>query len=451
MKPLGTILLAAGQGTRFKSDLAKVLHPILGRPMLAYVLDAARGLGADRLKVVVGHQADAVAAAVNGPDLEFVVQEPQLGTGHAVMQAADVFRGFGGDVIILMGDTPLLTTDALRPLVEDHRATGAACTVLSMVPDDPFGYGRVVRDSAGGFAKIVEERDADEETRKIGEVNAGFYVCDAARLFEALDQIRPDNDQGEYYLTDVPAGLLARGHQVAVHCTKDPGDLAGINDRVQLAAAADEIRRRINTAHMRAGVSLDHPETTFIEPSTQIGRDVVLGPGVHLKGKTVINDGVRVGVGAIIVDSTLAEGVEVRPYSILEGAMVEAGAIIGPFARLRPGTKVGAKALVGNFVETKQTSIGAETFAAHLTYLGDAEIGPGANIGAGTITANWDGEKTHATVIEAGAKIGANATLIAPVRIGAGATIGGGSTITEDVPPKNTAIGRGRQVNKDRD
>jgi bifunctional UDP-N-acetylglucosamine pyrophosphorylase/glucosamine-1-phosphate N-acetyltransferase len=449
MKPLCAIILAAGKGTRFKSELAKVLHPILGRPMLGYVLEAARGLGADRLVVVVGHQAESVRAAFDGSDLEFVVQDPQLGTGHAVMQAAGTLRGFQGDVIILMGDTPLLTTDVLRPLLDDHREAGAALTLMSMVPEDPFGYGRVVRDEAGFFEKIVEERDADDHYKRIGEVNAGFYVSDAPLLFTALDSIRPDNDQAEFYLTDVPAVLLEQGHQVAIHCTERPEDLAGINDRAQLAAATSEIGRRINVGHMIAGVTLEHPETTFIESSVQIGRDVIIEAGVHLKGRTVIKSGTRVGVGAIVIDSILAEGIEVRPYSILEGSDVEAGAVIGPFARLRPGTKVGAKALVGNFVETKQTTIGAETFAAHLSFLGDTDIGPDSNIGAGTITANWDGAATHRTVIEAGAKIGANATLIAPVKIGAGATVGGGSTITEDVPPKSTAIGRGRQVNKE--
>lgn len=450
MKDLCALILAAGQGTRFKSERAKVLHTILGRPMLGYVLDAVMAVKADRIVAVVGHQAKEVEAAFAEANIEFVIQQPQLGTGHAVMQAEAALAGFTGDVLILVGDAPLLTEDALWPLLDEHRQSGAALTLMSMVVEEPHGYGRVIRDIEGYFEKIVEERDASKQERDIDEVNAGFYIAEAGPLFEALREITPDNDQAEYYLTDVPKVMRQRGLEVGIHRTMWPEDLAGINNRAQLVEASAVLRERVNRGLMLEGVTIEHPETTFIQPQVVIEPDVTIAAGVHLTGRTIVKAGAAIGVGAIINDSVIGRGVEVRPYSVVDGAEAGAGAIIGPYARLRPGTKIEAGALVGNFVEVKDSTIGDNTRAAHLSFIGDAEIGSKVNIGAGTVLANWDGTDKHVTNIEDEVKVGANATLIAPVTIGRGSEVAGGSTITDDVPKGKLAIGRGRQVNKDR-
>jgi bifunctional UDP-N-acetylglucosamine pyrophosphorylase/glucosamine-1-phosphate N-acetyltransferase len=448
MRDLHVVVLAAGKGTRMKSARHKVLHPISGRRMLDYVLDAARTLSPASTTIVVGHLADQVRDAyANAPDLRFVVQSPQLGTGHALLQAEPVLAGREGAVLLLSGDVPLLRASTLQQLVERHVNDDATATVLTATVDRPYGYGRIVR-HGGRITRIVEERDASESERKLKEINAGVYVFALGPLFEALRGIASHNAQGEYYLPDLVA--IYRRRRLTVSTVTVPGgdEIRGINGRSELAEVARIVRQTKNEELMAAGVTLVDPATTYVEADVVVGADTVIHPNVYLEGRTTIGRASEIHSGVRIVDSTLGERVTVRNHCIIADSTVGSDVMVGPFAHLRPGSDVGDGAHIGNFVELKKTRLGAGSKASHLTYLGDATVGDGVNIGAGTITCNFDGEKKHQTVIEDGAFVGSDSALVAPVTVGRGAYVAAGSTIVEDVPAGSLGIARSRQTNK---
>jgi bifunctional UDP-N-acetylglucosamine pyrophosphorylase / glucosamine-1-phosphate N-acetyltransferase len=443
------VVLAAGKGTRFRSELAKVLHPAAGRTMLRWVLEALRPLGdagvLDRVVVVVGHQADAVRAEAEAAGLQglrFAEQAVQLGTGHAVGMAADSGAFDGVDtVVVLPGDVPMLTTAPLQALLEAHTAAGASVSLLTTRLADPAGYGRVVREQ-GRVVGIVEHRDASEAQRAIDEVNTSIYAFDRDGLVDALGRLTTDNDQGEQYLTDVVAPLAAMRPAAVVEAA--PDDVSGVNDRAELSAAAGVLRARILRDHQLAGVTIVDPVATYVGAEVRIEPDVVLLPGTHLEGDTRIGRGASVGPDTRLVDTEVAEGATVT-YSMVTGATIGPGATVGPFSYLRPGTRLAKGAKVGAFVETKNAVIGEHSKVPHLSYVGDATIGRDANIGAATVTVNYDGFAKHRTVIGDGARIGSDTMLVAPVTVGAGAFTGAGSVITKDVPDGALAVERGEQ------
>jgi bifunctional UDP-N-acetylglucosamine pyrophosphorylase/glucosamine-1-phosphate N-acetyltransferase len=447
---LAGIVLAAGKGTRMRSERAKVLHEICGRPLVHYAVRAAIGAGANPVVAVVGHQAGEVEVALRGAfdakALRFALQKQQKGTADAVLAAEPQLKGHRGPVLILSGDAPLITEEVLSRLAETREQSGSALAFLTVTLDDPTGYGRVVRDPGGKPARIVEEKDASAEQRRIREVNAGFYCADPAFLWEALGQVDNKNRQKELYLTDLVAMAAAGPGVVAVEAR--PSEAAGVNDRAELARARRAITGRIAAQLLADGVTIEDPDRFDCDDGVEVGVDTVIEPAVRLRGATRIGPGCIIGQGSILIDATLGKGVTVRPYSLLEEASVATDAVVGPFARLRPGTTLAEGSHVGNFVELKKTALGKGSKANHLTYLGDAEIGDGVNIGAGTITCNYDGEKKHPTRIGDGAFVGSDATLVAPVELGKNAYVGAGSTITDDVPAGALAIGRGRQVVK---
>lgn len=441
---LAVVILAAGEGTRMKSKKPKVLHEILGRPMVTYVIESARSLRPDRIVVVLGHGADHVLEALDG-DVEVAIQERQLGTGHAVMQALPRLEGFDGQVAVVCGDTPLLSPDTLGRLVAAVAEGGATVSLLTAELPDPKGYGRVIRER-GTVVAIVEERDATDEQREIREINAGTYCFEKEALVSALGEIRPDNDQAEYYLTDAVGILVRRDQKVLPIAAEDPVEALGVNSRVQLAEAAALMRSRINAAHMLAGVTIIDPATAYISPGVAIGKDTIIAPNCHLEGSTSVGSECSIGPNVRIVDSTIGDRVCVE-QAVVKSSTVGNGAILGPFCHLRKGTKVGAGAKIGGFVETKQSEIGEDAKVPHLSYVGDAFIGPRANIGAGSITCNFDGFEKHRTVVEEDAFVGSDTMLVAPVTIGKGAVTGAGSTITGDVPPGSLGVERSDQKN----
>ena len=447
--PLAAIVLAAGKGTRMKTQRAKVLHEVCGRPLAWYPVKRALELGASPVVVVVGHQAAEVEAALRThlPDapLRFAVQREQLGTAHAVRSARTALRGFEGDVVILSGDTPLLRAETLRSVVS--RRGGAGLAFATMVLDNPTGYGRVVHAPGSGPALIVEEKDATPEERTIQEVNAGLYCADAAFLWRTLSRVGSRNAQREFYFTDLVA-LAAEGPG-AVAVKVPPVEAAGVNDQEELSLAARAMTRHLGQALMRAGVTIEDPERFDCDEGVEVGPDTVLEPGVRLRGATRIGAGCRVGQGALLRDMIVADGVTINPYCVLDSSTVARAAVVGPFARLRPGSEVGERAHLGNFVELKKTRLGEGSKANHLTYLGDATIGAGVNVGCGTVTCNYDGEAKHPTVVGDGCFLGSDSILVAPITLGAGAYVAAGSTLTEDVPPGALALGRARQVNKE--
>ncbi len=430
-RPVAAIILAAGMGTRMKSDLHKVLHPLAGRPMLAHLLASVEALSPERVVVVVGAGRDQVAPLVEGQGGNIVVQEPQLGTGHAVQQAEAALEGFSGDVLILYGDTPLVETGTMKRMLARLNAPDEpVVVVVAFRPADPLRYGRILAEGDGTIAKMVEHKDATEEERAINLCNSGLMAVRSEDLWPLLSGIENDNAAGEYYLPDIVMLAAAVGRRSAVIET-DPDEVAGINSRAELAEVEALWQRRRRAAAMAEGVSLVAPETVWFAHDTEIGRDTLVEPNV------VFGPGVRIG-----------EGVKIRAFSHIEGATVASGAEIGPFARLRPGADIGEKARVGNFVEVKKAKLGRGAKANHLTYLGDAEVGEGANIGAGTITCNYDGFFKYKTEIGAGAFIGSNSALVAPVSIGPGAMVGAGSVITRNVEPDALAVARGAQETK---
>jgi bifunctional UDP-N-acetylglucosamine pyrophosphorylase/glucosamine-1-phosphate N-acetyltransferase len=447
--PLHVVILAAGKGTRMKSARPKVLHALGGRTLIDHVLRSLEPLRAASTVLVVGHGADQVKAALAGrPGLQFVVQSPQLGTGHALLQAEDVLRDRQGTVLLVYADVPLLQPVTLRRLLDVHHAAGAAATVLTATLDNPFGYGRIVRDASGVLSRIVEERDASPEERELKEINSGIYAFQLQPLFVALRQLSATNAQKEHYLTDLIAKYRQQGRALETVAVEDPGELRGVNSRVDLADLATTIRARKNREVMLSGVTLEDPSSTSIDQDVTIGPDTTIGPAVRLEGRTVIGQECRVHAGARLTNATLGDHVTVLDYSVIVSSTLEAGARVGPFSHVRPGSVVAEGARVGNFVELKETRLGPGSKANHLAYLGDSTIGAGVNIGAGTITCNYDGESKHPTVIEDGVFIGSDSQLIAPVRIGKGSYVAAGSSITADVPEDSLAISRGRQENK---
>ena len=446
---LHVVVLAAGKGTRMKSDLPKVLHRISGHALIDHVLRMAGALEPATTIVVVGHGAEQVRAHLTAHShLHVVVQDPQLGTGHALLQTAPVLRGRRGTVLLLSGDVPLLTADTLKGLIATHRDHNALATVLTAVVERPYGYGRIVR-TRGKITRIVEERDASPAQREIKEINSGIYALAVEPLFDALEQIGSDNAQGEYYLPDLVGIYRKRGQPVATFTIDGASEILGINSRSELAEVSTMVRQQKNEELMAAGVTIVDPATTYIDVDVDVGADTVIYPCVFLEGTTRIGAACEIHSGSRIVNSTVGNRVVIRNHSVVTDSVVHDGAVVGPFAHLRPGADVGEQAHVGNFVELKKTTLGARSKANHLTYLGDATIGAEVNVGAGTITCNYDGQVKSQTVIEDGAFVGSDTTLVAPVKVGEGAYIGAGSTITDDVPAGALGIGRGRQENKE--
>ena len=449
MSDLHIVVLAAGKGTRMKSELPKVLHKVAGRPLIDRVLDRAARLNPASTTIVVGHGADKVQAHLGQrPNFHFVLQEPQLGTGHALLQTAAVLKGRTGTVVLLSGDVPLLTDRTLQGLLKTHSDEGAAATVLTAILDRPYGYGRILR-KQGRIARIVEERDASKPQREIREINSGIYAFDLEPLFGALESLGADNSQGEYYLPDLIAVYRRRRRAVSTFTIPHAIEIRGINSRTELAEVSSMVRQQKNEELMAAGVTLIDPATTYIDTDVEIGQDTVVHPCVFIEGGTTIGAACEIHSGSRIVNSTIGDRVLIRNHSVIADATVHSGASIGPFAHLRPGADIGDGAHVGNFVELKKTTIGSGSKANHLAYLGDATIGANVNVGAGTITCNYDGDAKHQTVIEEGAFIGSNSTLVAPITVGRGAYIAAGSAVTSDVPDGALGIGRGRQENKE--
>jgi len=444
MKPT-VLILAAGLGTRMKSGLAKALHPLAGRPLVAPALNAANGIGPERVVVIVGHQAEQVTAAVEAQGADIVLQQEQLGTGHAVLQARQAIDRASGPVMILCADTPLLTSGTLQALAELHVKTRSAITLITARVEKPYGYGRVVRGSSG-VMKVVEEKDATSRQRKITEVNAGIYCFDKSFLSEALDRLDRNNAQGEYYLPDAIALARRNKRKVSALVCDDPREVLGVNTRKDLSVAEAVVRDRVNTAWMLAGVTLIDPDSTFIGGDVVLGRDTVLYGNIRIEGKSRIGERCTVYPGSRIADSVIGDGVTVKDCSIIEESEIASEAAVGPFAHLRPGAVIGERARIGNFVEIKKSIIGKGSKANHLSYIGDATVGSDVNIGAGVITCNYDGFQKYRTVIEDGVFVGSDAQLVAPVRIGKGAVIAAGATITKDVPADALAISRTQQA-----
>ena len=440
---LDIVILAAGQGTRMRSALPKVLHPVAGKPMLGHVIDTARQLSPRKIHVVIGHGAELVRERLAADDIDFVLQAEQLGTGHAVAQA---LPGLQADkVLILYGDVPLTQAETLTRLLE--QADESHLGLLTVNLADPTGYGRIVRDANGQVQAIVEHKDASEAQRAIREGNTGILAVPGKRLGDWLGRLSNSNAQGEYYLTDVIAMAVADGLVVATETAADEMEVLGANDRIQLAQLERHYQQRAARALMAQGVTLLDPARFDLRGEATVGRDVLIDVNVILEGRVVIEDGVQIGANCVIKNSTLHKGAIVKANSHLEGAELGEGADCGPFARLRPGAVLGAKAHVGNFVELKNAVLGEGAKAGHLSYLGDAEIGARSNIGAGTITCNYDGANKHRTVLGEDVFIGSNSALVAPVNLGDRATTGAGSTITQDVPADTLAVGRARQRN----
>jgi bifunctional UDP-N-acetylglucosamine pyrophosphorylase/glucosamine-1-phosphate N-acetyltransferase len=437
---LTVLVLAAGRGTRMRSSVAKVLHPVLGRPLLAWPLEIARALPADRRGVVVGHQAEAVSKVLPA-GFEAVLQSQILGTGHAVRQARRLFTG-EGDTVVLSGDTPLLTVATVRRLLAGHGRRRATVSFLTARLADPSGYGRVVRDARGEVRAIVEHDDADAGTRRVDEVNAGVYCFENRFLDRALGRLRAANRQEEYYLTDVIAAAVRSGLGVVGVPCDDPEEMLGINDRLQLARVHDVLRRRVLDRLMRAGVTVVDPSSTWVEPGVRVGADSVLFPGTTLQGRTAVGAGCHIGPHTRIRDSRIAPGSVIIDCCVIEEAAIGPRCHVGPFAHLRPGTRLAAGVRVGNFVETKKARLGAGAKASHLSYLGDARIGRRVNVGAGTITCNYDGYSKFKTVIGDDVFIGSDTQLVAPVRVGRGALVAAGTTVTKDVPAGALVVSR---------
>ncbi|MBI4595274.1 MAG: bifunctional UDP-N-acetylglucosamine diphosphorylase/glucosamine-1-phosphate N-acetyltransferase GlmU [Candidatus Tectomicrobia bacterium] len=444
------VILAAGLGTRMKSGLAKVLHPLGGQPMIAYSLKLAQQLNPDKIFIVVGPQAERIKEVCSGSGnspLEFVSQDKQLGTGHAMMQVEPHLTGCDGHLLVLCGDAPLLTERTAGRLLDLHFKAQAAASVLTMEVTNPSHYGRVIRGENGLLQRIVENKDASEEEQKIREVNSGIYCFQRDFLCKALKQVSCQNRQGEYYLTDVIEIASLAGHKVAALLAQDCQEAMGINNREDLAKAESIMRSRINRTWMLEGVTIVHPETTYIESTVEIGRDTVIFPNTYLHGQTRIGERCLLLPGTVIRDSILEDEVEVSGFSVITRSQLKAGVKVGPFAHLRPETVLQKGVKIGNFVEVKKSVIGAGTKANHLSYIGDATVGKGVNIGAGTITCNYDGKAKHPTYIEDDVFVGSDTQFVAPVTIGQGSLIGAGTTVTKDVPPHSLVVSRVEQKN----
>ncbi|WP_300359578.1 bifunctional UDP-N-acetylglucosamine diphosphorylase/glucosamine-1-phosphate N-acetyltransferase GlmU [Fusobacterium sp.] len=441
---LKTLILAAGKGTRMKSDLPKVIHKVNGIPMVKKILTELETLGTEENILILGHKKEEILNVLG--DVKYVVQKEQLGTGHAIMQAKDLLKDYDGDVMILCGDTPLLKHETLKEMYETHKKSGVATTILTSIYENPFGYGRIVKDNDKVIA-IVEEKEADEETKKIKEVNAGVYCCNAKDLFNALDKIDNNNEKGEYYLTDIVGIQVKEGKNVASFVLEDNREILGVNSKVELAEASKILRERKNLSLMEEGVILIDPSSTYIEESVKIGKDTVIYPTVILQGNTIIGENCEIIGCSRIIDSTLGNNIRIES-SVIEESIVDDKVTMGPFAHLRPKSHLKEKVHIGNFVEIKKSTLEYGVKAGHLTYLGNATVGRDTNIGAGTITCNYDGVNKFDTVIGENVFIGSDTMLVAPVNIGDKAITGAGSVITKDVAPKALAVERNKQIIK---
>jgi bifunctional UDP-N-acetylglucosamine pyrophosphorylase/glucosamine-1-phosphate N-acetyltransferase len=434
MRDLGVILLAAGEGKRMKSSLPKVLHRLGGKPLLWYSLRTVRGLKPEKIAVVVGHGADEVRQACKENGIRWVVQEKQLGTGHAVRCTEEIFQDFSGDLLILSGDVPLVSRETLLALLRRHREKNAALTLITARLDQPVGYGRILRDGKKEIKGIVEERDAAEQQKDLKEVNAGIYAVAPRFLYAALGRLTNHNQQGEYYLPDIVGVALRSGDRVQTVQLEDAREISGVNTRQELAVMEKSLQERINRKWMEAGVTLKDPQTTYIEEEVVIGKDTVIGPNTHLTGHTVIGERCHIDGSAYVTDARLGDEVHLKFSVVLTDCRIGAGAIVGPFAHLRPGTSLGRGVHIGNFVETKEATIGEGSKANHLTYLGDVTVGRETNIGAGTITCNYDGFDKYRTTIGDRVQVGSDSTLVAPVSLGDDVYVATATTVRHDVP-----------------
>jgi bifunctional UDP-N-acetylglucosamine pyrophosphorylase/glucosamine-1-phosphate N-acetyltransferase len=448
LEGIATVILAAGKGTRMKSDLVKVLHPVLGLPMLFYPIELSlNGIKAEKTIVIVGYQADLIQERFKDLKIEFALQKEQLGTGHAVLQAIPFLQSFRGTVLILCGDVPLVKIETLRSFIDAYRENESTLSVLTTIVRDPFGYGRILRNPEDWLEKIVEEKDASEEERMIREINTGIYCIKSSFLMEGLREIGKENAQGEYYLTDLVEIAKKRGLRCSAHIATDPTEVMGINTRVDLAMANEVLRQEKLRHLMLSGVTIVDPKTTYIDQTVEVGRDSLLYPNCHLQGKTRIGERCVIEPNSKISDSVIGNDVIIRPNSVITESKIEAGASIGPFAHLRLLSEVKTQAKIGNFVEVKKSVIGKGSKANRMAYIGDSLLGDDVNIGAGTITCNYDGLKKHQTIIGNRVFVGSNVELVAPVKVGDGSLIGAGTTVTKDVPEGALAISRVKQKN----
>lgn len=447
MKNRFVVVLAAGQGTRMKSKLYKVMHPVMGRPMVGHVVNAALDAEASEVITITGFGADLVKDYL-GDRSQYVYQEEQLGTAHAVEQAKDLLEGREGTTLVLSGDTPLLRAETLTQLMEEHEESNAKATILTALADDPHGYGRVIRAEDGSVSNIVEEKDASPEEKAVQEINTGTYCFDNEELFKTIEKVDNDNAQGEYYLPDVIEILKANNEKIGAFQLENMDEALGVNNRVALSEASALMKQRINEKHMVNGVSLIDAANTYIEAGVQIGQDTVIEPGTYLKGNTVIGEDVIIGANSVIEDSELADGVEIH-QSIIEGSTVGKGSDVGPHSHLRNGAELGENVHIGNYVEVKESTIGDDTKAGHHTYIGDAEVGKNINVGCGVVFANYNGKTKSKTIVGDNSFVGSNSNLVAPVELGENSFVAAGSTITEEVPDKALGIARSRQTNKE--
>jgi bifunctional UDP-N-acetylglucosamine pyrophosphorylase / glucosamine-1-phosphate N-acetyltransferase len=441
------VILAAGQGTRMKSKLYKVLHPVCGKPMVEHVVDQITTLNIEKTVTIIGHGAELVKSHLEGKS-DFALQEEQLGTAHAVMQSEDVLGNLDGTTLVVCGDTPLIKGETMEALVKHHEEQGAKATILTGHTESPGGYGRIIRNDSGLVERIVEHKDASEDERKVKEINTGTYCFDNKALFNTLKKVSNDNVQGEYYLPDVIEILQSEGEVVSAYQTGDFNETLGVNDRVALSQAEMTMKRRINEQHMRNGVTIQDPANTYIDAGVAIGRDTVILPGTVIKGNSSIGEDSIIGPNTEVKDSSIGDRTVVK-QSVAHDSSIGSDVQIGPFAHIRPHSSIADEVKIGNFVEIKKASFGKGSKASHLSYIGDAEVGSDVNIGCGSITVNYDGKNKHLTKIEDGVFVGCNSNLVAPVKVGKGAYIAAGSTITEDVPGESLSIARARQVNKE--
>ena len=444
-KTIKSIILAAGKGTRMKSKMPKVLHRVCGKAMVEWVIDEAAKSGSDNICVIVGDKAQMVKDALEGRNVSFAMQSEQLGTGHAVMQAGD-FIDDDKDVVILCGDTPLITAETIKEFVAFHRMKNNSVSVISAIVEDSAGYGHIIRDEKGNFVKNVEYKDATDEEKLVKEINTGIYCFKGKDLKEALSKINNNNAQGEYYLPDTLEIILKEGKGVDAVAVGDEKEFAGVNSRVQLAEAEKVLKERINKFHMDNGVTIIDPENTYIGADVKIGMDTVIYPGCVIEGNTVIGEDCNVGPSCRLTDMVLADNVTIQFTTAMESS-IGSGTKVGPYAYIRPNCKIGENIKLGDFVEVKNSVIGNGTKVSHLTYIGDADVGERINFGCGTVIVNYDGKKKHRTTIENDVFIGCNANLVAPVTLKEGSYVAAGSTVTKDVPEKNLAVARSRQVN----
>jgi bifunctional UDP-N-acetylglucosamine pyrophosphorylase/glucosamine-1-phosphate N-acetyltransferase len=449
MKPLAAVILAAGKGTRMRCKTPKVIQPVAGRPMILYALELATALQASPLVVVVGHQGEQIQKTLPAGDWQAVEQTEQLGTGHALRQTEGILKGYSGDVLVLHADVPLLKAETLQRLVETHQRSGAVATLLTAIMEEPGRLGRVIRGRDGHVVRIVEALDATEAERAIHEINTGTYCFQASFLYPALHQLTADNAKGEYYLTDVIGAACRTGLPVQAVQSDDWREAVGIDSKADLAKAETIIRHQVLDRLMAKGVTILDPASTYVHPEAQVGCDTVLHPNTYLLGKTVIGEDCEIWPNTVIRDSTLEDGVTIFPSCVIAESTIAAGSHVGPFAHLRPESVVGKRVRIGNFVEVKKSSIGDDSKASHLSYIGDVVMGKDVNVGAGFIACNYDGETKHETIVEDGVFIGSDSQIIAPLRIGRGAYIATGTTVRKEVPPHALVYNTKDQVHRE--